>query len=164
MFFDLIIVVLMVLFAAMGWKKGFIRSVYSILSLALSMLLVYMLRDIFVEAIAASPIGDAISEFLTKQTDAELARQCSSAVISVISVFILYYLVRFLLRTTIGLLDFVAKLPLINSLNCLLGLAFGAAGGALWVIMLTNVGYFVPQLQQMISESYIVAALGLLVV
>lgn len=164
MLVDLIIILLGVLFVMSGWKRGFIRSVYSVLSVALSMLLVYMLRDVFAQAIVESPVGDSISEFLASNADPLIADKCTHAVVSVFSVFVLYYLVRFLLSKVIGLLDFIAKLPLINFLNRILGSVFSAATGILWIVMAVNVLYFIPQTEAFISESYIVEAFGMLLI
>ena len=109
MIVDLIIIILMVMFVLNGKRKGLIRSVYSVLSLALSMLLVYMLRGLFTDFVANSSVGLSISEYIASSVGEEAATICSAAVISVLSLIVLYFLVGIILRTTVGLLDFIAN-------------------------------------------------------
>lgn len=156
MIVDLIIIILMVIFVLNGKRKGLIRSVYSVLSLALSMLLVYMLRGLFTDFVANSSVGISISEYIASSVGEEAAAICSAAVISVLSLIVLYFLVGIILRTTVGLLDFIAKLPILNSLNKLLGMVFGAVVGMLWIFVFVNVAYFIPDFNELIKDSYII--------
>jgi len=132
------------------------------LSLIFSAVIVYFLKDSFVSVVAASPIGEAIGSFFASGYGGELSLHCSEAVISVVSVIILYFLVKLALRMLINVADLIAHLPLISSLNKLLGAIVGIAVGALWVVVITNVGYCFPQLAPMIDASGLVEMFGIL--
>ena len=146
--FDVIIILILALFFFAGLKKGFVKTAYSMLSLILSAVIVYFLKDSFVSVIAASPIGEAIGSFFASGYGGELSLHCSEAVISVVSVIILYFL--------------IARLPLISSLNKLLGGVVGIAVGALWVVVITNVGHCFPQLAPLIDASRLAKMFGIL--
>lgn len=164
MIFDAIILALLILFFYNGLKRGFIRSAYSMLSLVISVVLVHVLHDSFVTAVAASPIGETIGNFFAGSYGGFLAEECSRAAISVVSIVLLYFIVKIALRMLINVIDLLAKLPLIKSVNKLLGGIFGVLSGAVWVILITNIGYYFPQLKALIDASKIVKAFGILFV
>lgn len=160
--FDVIIILILALFFFAGLKKGFVKTAYSMLSLILSAVIVYFLKDSFVSVIAASPIGESIGSFFASGYGGEFSLHCSEAVISVVSVIILYFLVKLALRMLINVADLIARLPLISSLNKLLGGVVGIAVGALWVVVITNVGHCFPQLAPLIDASRLVKMFGIL--
>ena len=160
--FDVIIILVVALFFLSGLKKGFIKTAYSMLSLIISGAAVYLLFDSFVPIVAKSPIGQTIGSFFASGYGGELSLRCSEAVIWLVSVIILYFLVKIALRLLVNVADLIARLPLISSLNKLLGGVAGVAIGALWVVVITNVGHCFPQLAPLIDASHLVKMFGIL--
>lgn len=160
--YDAIIIIFIFFFFSVGIKKGFIRSAYSMLSLIISVVLVSLFFDSFVKVVADSPIGAAIGDFFASGYDGLLAQQCSQASVSVVSVVLLYFVIKLVLRLIVNVADIIAKLPLIKSVNKLLGGVVGIAAGALWIVIITNVGYYFPQLKPLIEASEIVKTFEIL--
>lgn len=156
MYTDIAIIIAIGIFIINGYHKGFVKSIYSVLSLAATVLLLFVLEDTFIEAISASPIGTAIGDFFADSTKSELiARECSSAVIYLVSCIILYIAIRFALKFVLKILDTIASLPVINLVNKFLGMFIGFIAGAMWIVIILNVLYVFPQTSDFVLDSAI---------
>lgn len=153
---DICIVAIIVLFIYNGYSKGFIKSVYSILSLVVTLVLVSVFKDSFLKVISESPIATSIAEFFSgSSAGEELNKICSEGITYLISIVVLYFIVRVVLRFALTIINSIASLPLINSLNKILGLAIGAVIGVLWVVVIVNVFSVIPQTADYINSSNI---------
>jgi len=162
--YDITVVIALLIFIKIGSSRGFIRSVYSMLSIAISALGIYYTNDLFVDYVAKSTIGEAIGTFFAGAGNEMIAEACSPAVVSIVSILILYFLVKYLLRLLITALDFIAKLPLLSTFNKLAGALFGALSGALWIIIITNIAYCFPEAREFVDASQIIPRFGYLFV
>ncbi len=162
MMYDACIVIFVLIFLIAGQKRGFVKSVYSMLSVVLSIVLVYFLKDAFIKAVAESPFGVAIGEFFAGSLGSEFSNELSLVAVSVVSMVILYFASKFILRAVVGIIDKIAKLPILSSLNSFFGAVFGIVAGGLWVIVITNIANLFPEAQKLIAESSIVDYFGIL--
>ncbi|MBQ4630324.1 MAG: CvpA family protein [Clostridia bacterium] len=160
---DILIILIMAICCIWGLKKGFIAALYSFVSIFLSIFLVYLLKDVFVDVIAHSPIGDYIGGLLAKNYSAAVAENCSEAVVSIVAVVALYFLVGFILRIFGGLLNALAKLPIINTINKVAGAITGFLVGAVWVVIVVNVLYYIPRFNDFVSASFIADVFGIII-
>jgi len=159
---DIGIIILLIVFAYNGYHKGFVKSIYSILSLVATLLILFVFDDLFIEAIATSPLGVAIGDFFVESAeDSFLAQQCSSAVVYIASSIILYVAIRFVLKFLLSVLNAVASLPLIRFFNKTLGVVIGFIIGSIWVVVIVNVLFVFPQTKNFVLESLIASYFGI---
>ena len=119
--------------------------------------MVSLLKDSFVETIAVSPLGLYIGRlFAGNSADPVILALCSKGVIYIVSLVLLYVLVRFVLKFALAVINSIASLPLIRTVNKFLGLILGGAIGGLWIIVIVSVLANVPQTAVYIENSYIV--------
>ena len=84
---DICILLLFTLFAVNGYRKGFIKSVYSIISLAATIMLVSIFKDSFVRVISQTTLGVAIGEFFASDSsDPVLIKLCSEKIVYLVLV------------------------------------------------------------------------------
>ena len=154
---DICIVAAFALFVYRGHKNGFIKSVYSILSLIATVVLVSLFKDTFVKAIADSAVGVAIGElFAGSAGDPQLVSLCSEGVVYVASLIIFYAIIRLVLRFTLTIINSIASLPMIDSLNKMLGLVLGGVIGAVWLVVIVGALVNIPKTAPWFSNSVIV--------
>ena len=160
---DICIVMALVFFALRGYKKGFVKSVYSIVSLIASFAIMAIFGGRLIGIIASSPVGMAIGEFLSENiSDSVIIEQCSSAIVYFVSSIVMYIAVKFLMKFVLGILNKIAYLPLIRSVNKLLGFAIGFVFGIVWIVIAVNVLNVVPKTEEFIISSQIVENFGLI--
>ncbi len=161
MLLDIILLALIIICAYLGYKRGFVRSLCGVCSLALSVIVAFLSYSKITEFVAASPVGrfingwlsdtmgssavdlSAIPEPLRKPFEAgaaaaadSMASSLGTVVISIISVIITVILVRLLIKLVFHLLDIFAKLPVLKQFNRLLGGLFGVVSGCFWVCII----------------------------
>lgn len=154
---DICIIIALLFFALRGYKKGFVKSVYSIVSLAASFIIMALFGSSLIGIIASSPIGVSIGEFLAENiSDSVIIERCSSAVVYFASSVLMYIAVKFLMKFVLGILNKIASLPFISSLNKLLGLAIGIVFGIVWIVIAVNVLSVVPKTEEFIISSQLV--------
>ena len=154
---DICLVAVFALFVYRGYKNGFIKSVYSILSLIATVVLVSLFKDTFVKEIANSPVGVAIGEmFVGSSADPKLVSLCSEGAVYVASLVIFYALIRLVLRFTLTIVNSIASLPVIDSLNKILGLILGGIIGIIWLVVIIGVLINIPKTAPWFNNSVIV--------
>jgi len=154
--YDAIIIIILLLSFILGMKRGFVRTAFSMLSLVVSSLLVYFLYDGFLSYFSSSEGGRIISEYVMKNYDGLFAEQISAVAVSAVALFVLYFVVKILLKFLIGILDLLAKLPIIKTLNKFLGGLSGLVFGVILVIIITNIASVTPSFSSYIEDSEIV--------
>ncbi len=151
---DIFIVSLIVISVYLGYHKGFVKSIYSVLSLVVTYVILYFFKSTLITAIANSQIGELIgSLFVSEAGNTILAEKASSAVIYLVSGVLLYFAVKLILGIALRVLDTLASLPIINIFNKFLGLCIGAVIGMIWVVIALNVMVALPQTIDYVSAS-----------
>ena len=160
---DICIVIALVFFALKGYKKGFVKSVYSIVALAASFVIMALFGKSIIGIIASSPIGVSIGEFLAENiSDNVIIERCSSAIVYFVSSVAMYIAVKFLMKFVLNILNKIASLPFIRSVNKLLGLAVGLVFGIVWIVIAVNVLNVIPKTEEFIISSQLVKIFGLI--
>lgn len=185
---DLVVIGIIVGFAVLGMKKGFILSVYRLISYVLSIFLAIKLYPFVSKFLSGTPLYNNINDYILKnlllqQPDidsgaktaaadavvnnlqlpgfmkdflidkfpnptevfgvsdimAKISIELTGVVINVISLAVLYILVRVILIFTKFILKGISGLPLFKQLDKLGGLGLGAVEGFLTVYILMAV-------------------------
>ena len=151
--FDAIIIAIIVVSSILGIKKGFVRSIGSIISLIITFIVVYCFHNQFAQALGESAVGEKITEIFFANYDGLFAQQAASALISVVALVVMYLLVSLSVKFTIGLIDCIAKLPVFNALNKILGIVSGVCIGIFWVALIVNVLSIFPETVTYVESS-----------
>lgn len=160
---DICIILALLFFALRGYKKGFVKSVYSIVSLAASFVIMALFGSSIIGKIASSSLGISIGEFLAENiSDNVIIEKCSSAIIYFVSSVIMYIAVKFFMKFALNILNKIASIPFISSINKFLGLAVGLMFGIVWIVVGVNVLNSIPKTETFVLSSQIVSFFGLL--
>lgn len=168
---DIVVVLIIVLFAVYGWRRGFMRSVIGLLSLAASIVLAYILRPIISDLLNASPLHNivlgSISERLNSsaaekaallpkaiQSAAEsgtnaltsgMAAQLTGFVINIISFILVLAAARLIILVAARILKTASKLPVIGLIDKAAGMFVGVVKAVVIVyVVLAIIGAAVP--------------------
>lgn len=168
---DIVVVLIIVLFAVCGWRRGFMRSVIGLLSLAASIVLAYILRPVISDLLNASPLHNmvlgSISERLNSsaaekaallpkaiQSAAEsgtnaltsgTAAQLTGFVINIISFILVLAAARLIILVAARILKTVSKLPVIGLIDKAAGMFVGVVKAVVIVyVVLAVIGAAVP--------------------
>ncbi|MDY3304825.1 MAG: CvpA family protein [Clostridia bacterium] len=156
MIYDICIISVVALFAFLGVKQGLINSVYSLLSIVVSLIAVYFAKDSFVSAVSKSPAGDMIRNSITANYDSAVAENCTDAIVFFAASVILYIIIRLILKMTKGVFGVISSLPIIKPVNKVSGLILGITIGAVFSIFVTNILHTVPQTRELVESSSVV--------
>lgn len=107
---------LIVLCAVRGWKKGFVNTLGGIVASLLAVVFVYLLNTWALDALLMTLIADHMI-----------------VVVRIILCIVLYVALYFIWKAIITSLRILSKLPIIRGLNKLLGFVVGAVYGILLV-------------------------------
>lgn len=153
---DICILTVLALFIFNGYRKGFVKSIYSLLSLFITYFLVSVLQDSFIKIISESSVSMYIADFIAGKTgNSEISALCSEKLIYLLSSVVLYILIRMVLKFGLTIIDSIASLPLIKSLNKFLGFIMGAVTGIIWIVIIINVLSVFPQTKDYVINSEI---------
>ena len=154
---DICIIVFLIFFALGGYKKGFVKSVYSIVSLAATFLILFIFDKPLINAIANSPFGIAAGEFFANNTtDNLIVQSCSSAFVYLVSCIVLYIVIKIVLKFALKILDNIASLPFIKTINKFLGFFLGLVFGIIWAIVILNILSIFPKTEIYVLSSELV--------
>ena len=181
---DLIIVAIILLSAFLAYRKGLItlaiQLVAVIIAIVLTLLLYKPVSNVIInvtgiDEFIQNAILEEANDIMTNEEEGanqvvetiqnnmlpETARTISINIIEGAVILILYIVIRIILKFVTALANLVAKLPILNQLNQLGGIIYGALRGILIVyilLLLVNLsGEIEPQNQvyAMVQESYI---------
>lgn len=117
---DLLLVLILALFAIHGLRRGFVKTVLSSVRLLIAVLLTYLF---------APYVTDFVHEHFLNGSNSRLAELASDAMAVVVG-YALTFLVAYLLLTlVIWLIGKVASLPVLKQCDKLLGLLLGLLSG-----------------------------------
>ena len=109
-------ILLVVVCAVRGWKKGFVNTLGGIVASLLAVVFVYLLNTWALDALLMTLIADHMV-----------------VVVRIILCIALYVVLYFIWKAIITSLRILSKLPVIRGLNKLLGFAVGVVYGILLV-------------------------------
>ncbi len=157
MVLDIILIAVIILCGYLGYKHGLVRTLCSVFSWVLSIVVAFLTYGQIASFITASPVGlfikkslaeslvsgktdfSAFPEFLRKPIESgvteaavSMSDTLASMIICVISVILTIMTVKLLIKVVLAVLDVFAKLPVIKQFNRLLGIAAGVMNGCIW--------------------------------
>lgn len=179
---DIVLIAIIVLFVVLGIRKGFVKTVFGLCSIVISIALALSLHPIVSNVLEQSPVNDFVQEqvlgmlpegevteslalpgFLqdtvseaeakTKDAIAGGIAGVALKIISMILVFILVQLILWILSLTLNL---ITKLPVIHGFNKLLGGVSGAVSGILVVYLVLGLLTFTTALDKTTAISEMV--------
>lgn len=168
-YMDFIVIAIIAIFAAFGYKRGFLRSTLGILSLIASIALAWMLYPVVTDLLTSlglsnivfEKIQDVISSHIgitgqistlpqfmrtaVAEGSAEIVASTTAAVtetvMNIISFIAVLIIARIIIWIAQKLLTAVSKMPLIGFANKLAGLLLGSAQGILIIFILFSLIY-----------------------
>lgn len=168
-YMDFIVIGIIAVFALIGIKRGFVRSIVGIISLGASILLAWLLYpvvsdlfktigvgtaihekilDVLTDCIGVSGEGMALPIFMKDAIESgrqelilEATNTATDMVLNIISFIAVLILSRIIIFIAQKLLIVLSELPLIGFFNKLAGLAFGAIQGLLIVFIVFTIIY-----------------------
>lgn len=200
--FDIAIVLIFVICISNSMKQGFVKASSAILSIVLTIVLMFAFQDSISTYLKNSQFGkdinEKITQALTQQNKEEIkedenstdfglpmffgtmikdteekiedvkndlitqaAESTTSSVINILSIVFLYIAIRIALFFLLKIINLVFKLPVLKSVNKLLGALVGAVN-ALFIVYILCAGliWFVPNdssetIKDAVSKTYI---------
>ncbi len=173
---DIIAILIVAFLIVWGIKKGFVKAIFSLGSLLISLILSLILYPPVTGFLAESALGDFVRLNVYKVLGADgaaagdtsvlnlpeifgtairqaetaaketLANVVADLALTLLGIIIVFILVKILLWLVLKLLDVVTKLPIIRTANKLLGGAVGAVYGVLVIYLLLALLTFVTTL------------------
>lgn len=133
-YLDLGIFAIVALCATIGYFRGLIRALYRLVSFLLAILLAYFLRPVLLAFLRNAHADVFIRERILGENGLEYTLLPIDLLINItLDAFVIVgvFLLVFVILTVVGsILDVVSKLPAINTLNNIGGLAAGGLIGA----------------------------------
>ena len=167
---DIVLVLIIVGFAAYGWRRGFIRSAVGLLSLAASILLAYILRPVVSDLLNASPVHNAVLNSISQRLNltaaeetapkavqsavsagadaaaGQMSARLTGFVIDVLSFVIVLAAARLIIFIAARVLNVVSKLPVIGLVNRAAGMFIGTVKAIVLIyVLLALIGAAVTQ-------------------
>ena len=140
---DLILICFIALFAFIGMKRGFIKTIVGLASTLISLALTLLAYPVVSDLLHKLGVGEAITEIIigviSKNEQVNLglgimektAEASSVVVVNVISFIAVIIFAKFILTLLIKSLNIITKLPVIKQANALLGMVMGVLSGIL---------------------------------
>lgn len=137
---DLIIVGVVVLSVIVGYQCGFIKTVLGLFSSIISILLTYLLYPVLLK----TPYYDSLSLWAMNATqtflkNSFLSEQVAQVALNIIFILLLFFIIKIVVKLLIGMIDIIAKIPVIKQVNKLGGAIGGLLSGVLIVYFILGV-------------------------
>lgn len=139
---DLIIIAIFILFALIGYFRGFIKTFFSLFSFFISILIATKLYPFVSQfLIDKFNMNYRIKEWLAQKASLDITNNLFSPILDffssrctdLLAMLLIFWIVRILLAILVRLLNGIANLPILNIVNRWGGLLIGAGEGILIV-------------------------------
>lgn len=175
--FDIIFIMLIVLLASLGAKRGLVKTLMGLASTALSLIVSVVFYRPVSLALTSSPLGEAVREYIEKLAAEKMGNipiallgngieLSSQLVIDAISFSVVIILSKIIITVLTGVLGIISKLPVIKQANSLLGMLAGILSGAficyiaVGIITVAAESGSLTDIAQMMDKSLIAAILS----
>ena len=132
---DIVVVLIILVFAFLGKHRGLIKSLAGVLSFALSAALVYFFSGAIVGLAKKTPVYDGIVDYVINKSTQQghigsiLAANTSEDAANFILKILVFVIIFVVARLIVKLTDRLFRLPVLRSVNALGGLALGLIWG-----------------------------------
>lgn len=145
MIIDIIIVVVLILGIYMGYNKGFVNQLFSIVSLVfgyfISLILSSRLAILLAQFIPFSN-NSVVGELNSKISTLDL--NIPTGYYKIISFFIIFFSIRLLFRFVGNILGVIRKIPVIKTFNSMLGAIIGLVEAYVIIFVIVYLLYVLP--------------------
>lgn len=153
--FDLIIVLVVLIFMILGYYKGLVRSILSVVQYFAVIVLSIKLAPAFSKfLIEKFSLDLTIVEWIKNNENMfseainlinnEILKNFAGRIINVLSIIILFIVLKIVFGFAISILNKVTNLPILNAVNRLGGLILGAVNGILVVYIISLLINWLP--------------------
>ena len=148
---DIILIVILIIFARSGSRKGLVKTLFGTMSTLLSLVLTALIYSPFSKMLYNSTAGDYITSAIRKlfeekiQAGADIlmldkaVEAASILIINVLSFVIVVIITKIILMFISSAINITAKLPVIKQLNSILGMVAGVVSGILVCYILIGI-------------------------
>ena len=153
---DMVIAAIVLLSVIVGYQCGFIKTVLGLFSNIFSIVLTYLLYPVLLK----SPLYDSLSlwAFNAAQSllkNSFLSEQAVQVSLNIIFILILFFVIKLVVKMLIGMIDVIAKIPVIKQINKLGGAIGGFLSGMLIVYFILGVLFIAKDsLNEPAKEAY----------
>ncbi len=162
---DYMFIGVLLVFGFWGWKKGFIKIGFSLLSFIISIIIAIVLYPVLSKFLISTPVYDGIINIITpniqnnsvnfeSEFSANLLNTVTGSISGYIALFILniitFILVLIISKIIISIigktLNIFASLPIINLVNKLCGSVLGVLEGLIIACLILSATFLIPAL------------------
>jgi len=173
---DLAVLAVLIISAVIMSKKGLVNCIYKVASVVISIVLVMALTTPFYNFFCKLEIADKIDEyveekivddeeekeekeglipeFLSESIEEYTVVTVTGLVKKVICAIILYFLIKLILYAIFFILHHASKLPIVNTVNKILGAGVGLIWGVIIIYIACGV-LFVLNMNEFVESTYI---------
>ncbi len=169
---DLIFIIILLIFITIGRMNGFLKGLASLVCVIISCVGGYLMYPYFTSFLVETPlfgtISKAVSEYISKAYQnggaienlnelmlkynvtaiedlfAKISEGITLVIINIISIAVIFIALRLILSTLKGITKLISKLPVISSLDKLLGVVTGIVSGLLITYLIVAVMMIPP--------------------
>ena len=171
---DLIVILVILIYAFNGWRRGLILSVFSILGYILSLIVAREFSPVFTKYVVLNTgfdtwLDSILSKGIRSVTQMNVPTSAGSdlatnTIINVICFFIIFAVTSMVIFNIARLVNGVGRLPVIGELNSLGGLVFGTVKGLLLIFIVLALSQIIvttgnTQLGQKIEGTIVVKSM-----
>ena len=166
---DLIVILVILIYAFNGWRRGLILSVFSILGYILSLIVAREFSPVFTKYVVLNTGFDTWLDSILSVTQMNVPTSAVSdlatnTIINVICFFIIFAVTSMVIFNIARLVNGVGRLPVIGELNSLGGLVFGTVKGLLLIFIVLALSQIIvttgnTQLGQKIEGTIVVKSM-----
>lgn len=158
---DIIVFLFILIFVWFGYKAGFIKTLFGMCSYFVSIILGLMIYPLVSDILRNSTIYDQVLKFSQRQTSINIegntlfsgifeqigtkaATSAAELLINIISFILVIIICKIIISLISKSLTFVSKVPVISSINRILGAAAGGLKGVILLYILFLLINFLP--------------------
>ena len=158
---DIIVFLFILIFVWFGYKAGFIKTLFGMCSYFVSIILGLMIYPLVSDILRNSAIYDQVLKFSQRQTSINIegntlfsgifeqigtkaATSAAELLINIISFILVIIICKIIISLISKSLTFVSKVPVISSINRILGAAAGGLKGVILLYILFLLINFLP--------------------
>lgn len=153
---DIVLLVLLALFAFYGWRSGFLKMGFGLLSFVIAIVLGKVLYPYCSSFLRGTPVYQSLIEMAQNHTPSkgdlfglagDVSTYLAEMALNVIAFLLVVIVVKLLMAVIAKVLKLFASLPVIGLVNRLAGLAFGILEGLLVASVILAAIYVVAPLR-----------------
>lgn len=158
---DIVVFLFILLFVWFGYKSGFIKSIFGILTYIISIILGILIYPIVSEYLKASPLygvilnfsakytsfkieGNSIFNSIIEQAGNQATNSIAELLLNILSFILVILMCKIILFAISKCLDIISKIPVVSFLNRISGSLIGGLKGIVLLYIISLLLNFLP--------------------